>query len=145
MLQIKKVLFNKGDYAYTIEYFDGKDVRKIATNDEALNSMRLAIGALENSIKDLFQIPLGIKLNSVSFGKDENTQSTCQCSVFGSGRDGALLAKIHPVNKNETNPDGLIVSANVNVYGLRAEVEKYINGERAQQEMDFTEINTEID
>ena len=53
-----------------------------------------------------------------------------------------FLAKIQPVGKSEVNPDGLLVSANVNVYGLRAEVEKYINGERAQQEINFTEEET---
>lgn len=145
MLQIKKVLFNKSDFAYTIEYFDGKDVRRIATNDEALNSMKLAIGALENSIKDLFAInDYSVRLNAVTFGKNEDTQSTAQLSIFGNDRDAALLVKIHPVSKTDKNPDGLLVSANVNVYGLKAEVEKYINGERAQQEMDFSDIETEI-
>lgn len=145
MLQIKKVQFNKGDFAYTIEYFDGKDVLKLATNDEALESMRLAIGALERSIKDLFAInEYSVKLNAVNFGKNDDSQSTAQLSIYGNGRDAGLLAKIHPIAKTDKNPDGLLVSANVNIYGLRAEVEKYINGERAQQDLDFTDIETEI-
>lgn len=139
MLQIKSVVFDKGDFAYTIEYFDGKTVRKISTNEEALNSMTLARTALGVSLKKFLKLSeiMNCKVNSVRFAKNDDSASIVQLSVWSGLKQMGVVTKVHPVRKSETNPDEEMVSVFVNCDSLRGEVEKYISGERAQQSLDF--------
>lgn len=139
MLQIKSVVFDKGDYAYTIEYFDGHAVRKISTNEEALESMKLARGALANSLKNYLEIAghMNCTVNTVKFGKNSESSSSVQMTVWSGEKQMGVVSKVRPVSKSETFPDELLVSCNVCVNDLRGEVERYINGERAQAELDF--------
>ena len=139
MLQIKSVVFDKGDYAYTIEYFDGHAVRKISTNEEALQSMPIARGSLAIAMKNYLELGSGMNctVNTVKFGKNEECSSSVQMSVWSGEKVMAVVSKVRPISKTETFPDELLVSCNTCVNDLRGEVERYINGERAQAELDF--------
>ena len=139
MLQIKSVVFDKGDYAYTIEYFDGHSVRKISTNEEALQSLVIARGALANAIKNYMSIneAMTCKVNNVRFGKNDDCASSVQMSVWSGEKQMGVVVKIRTISKSETFPDEQLVSCNTCVSDLRGEVERYINGERSQQELPF--------
>lgn len=139
MLQIKSVVFDKGDYAYTIEYFDGHSVRKISTNEEALQSLVIARVALANAIKNYMMIneAMSCRVNNVRFGKNEDSASSVQMTVWTGEKQMGVVSKVRTVSKSETFPDEQLVSCNVCVNDLRGEVEKYINGERSQQELPF--------
>lgn len=139
MLQIKSVVFDKGDYAYTIEYFDGHSVRKISTNEEALQSLVIARAALANAIKNYMMIneAMSCRVNNVRFGKNEDSASSVQMTVWTGEKQMGVVSKVRTVSKSETFPDEQLVSCNVCVNDLRGEVEKYINGERSQQELPF--------
>lgn len=139
MLQIKSVVFDKGDYAYTIEYFDGHAVRKISTNEEALNSFVLARGALANSLKNYLELAalMNCKVNSVRFGKNDDSASTVQMSVWSGSKAMGVVTKVLPINKSENFPDETMKNCSINMASLRGEVERYISGERAQQSLDF--------
>lgn len=139
MLQIKSVVFDKGDYAYTIEYFDGHSVRKISTNEEALQSLVIARVALANAIKNYMMIneAMSCRVNNVRFGKNEDSASSVQMTVWTGEKQMGVVSKVRTVSKSETFPDEQLVSCNVCVNDLRGEVEKYINGERSQQGLPF--------
>jgi len=137
MLQIKTVVFDKGDYAYTIEYFDGYAVRKISTNEEALNSMVLARGALANACRKYLEFgdKMNCTVNQVRFGKNEETTSSVQMTVWNGEKIMGVVTKVRPISASETFPDEQLVSCNSCVDELRGEVQRYIAGERAQQEL----------
>lgn len=139
MLQIKNVVFDKGDYAYTIEYFDGHAVRKISTNEEALQSLVIARAALANALKNYLVIGeiMSCKVNNVRFGKNDDSASSVQMTVWSGEKTMGVVTKVRPIAKSENFPDELLVSCNVCVNDLRGEVQKYIGGQRAQQELDF--------
>lgn len=139
MLQIKNVLFNKGDFLYTIEYFDGRCVRKIATNEEALNSFPLSVGALAETIRDhlLINESYNCKINSIRFGKNEDSPNTVQMSFTSGMREMNILTKIKAINSNQNVPEVEQVALYNNLIEVRGECERYINGERAQKELNF--------
>ena len=139
MLQINSVLFNKGDFLYTIEYFDGKCVRKIATNEEALNSFVMAVKALAECLKKYLLIDdvYSCKINSIRFGKSEDSPTTVQMNCSSGLKMMGIVTKINPCNSNKEVPEVEQVSLYYNLIEVRGEVERYINGERAQKELDF--------
>ena len=147
MLQIKNVVFDKGDYAYTIEYFDGHAVRKISTNEEALQSLVIARAALANALKNYMLINevMSCRVNSVRFGKNEESASSVQMTVWSGEKQMGVVSKIRTISKSETFPDEQLVSCNVCVNDLRGEVEKYINGGRAQQELSFDDAPEDVE
>lgn len=139
MLQIKNVVFNKGDYLYTIEYFDGKSVRKISTNEEALDSLGLAVGQLAVACKNYLELAdrMNVKVNSVKFSKENGKTCAVQLTVQAGEKIYGIVTKIHPAASTENFPDDNQVRCNEALTELRGEVERYINGERAQPELDF--------
>lgn len=139
MLQIKNVLFNKGDFLYTIEYFDGKCVRKIATNEEALNSFDMAVKVLAECIKKnlLLDDVYSCKINSIRFGKNEDSPNSIQMSCSAGLKMMGIVTKINPCNSKKDVPEVEQVVLYNNLIEVRGEVERYINGERAQKKLDF--------
>lgn len=139
MLQIKNVLFNKGDFLYTIEYFDGKCVRKIATNEEALNSFDMSVKALAECLKKnlLLDDVYSCKINSIRFGKNEDSPNSIQMTFTSGIKMMGIVTKINPCNSKKDVPEVEQVALYNNLIEVRGEVERYINGERAQKELDF--------
>lgn len=139
MLQIKNVLFNKGDFLYTIEYFDGKCVRKIATNEEALNSFDMAVQSLAECIKKhlLIDDVFSCKINSIRFGKNEDSPNSIQMNCASGLKMMGIVTRIAPCNSKKDVPEVEEVALYNNLIEVRGEVERYINGERAQKELDF--------
>lgn len=147
MLQIKSVVFNKGDYLYTIEYFDGKSVRKISTNEEALESLGLSVSVLANACKDYLEqaYRMNVKVNSVKFGKENSKTCAVQLTVQAGEKIFGIVTKIHPVASSENFPDKDQVRCNEALTELWGEVERYINGERAQKELPFEAPECEVE
>lgn len=144
-MQIKNVVFNKGDFLYSIEYFDGKAVRKVSTNEEALNSFDLSVSALAKALKDFLLINESyvIKIQKIKFGKNDDCASAVTLNVYTGGKDMVIQTKIIPVNENEHFTDQLLLSCNEHLKDVRGEVEKYINGEVAQNELPFNQEEAE--
>lgn len=145
-MQIKKIVFNKGDFKYTIEYFNGKDVTTISTNDQALDSMDVAIKTLISSIKAWLGINdmYLIDLNAVKFGKNEDSSSSVQITAYTGLKSMGIITKVPVVKKTENFPDELQISACLNITALRYEVDRFLKGERAQQELPL-EISNEVE
>lgn len=139
MLQIKSVLFNKGDFLYTIEYFVGKCVRKIATNEEALASFDMAVKALAECLKKnlLLDDVYSCKINSIRFGKNEDSPNSIQMNCTSGIKMMGIVTKINPCNSKKDVPEVEQVVLYNNLIEVLVEVERYINGERAQKELDF--------
>lgn len=144
-MQIKNVLFNKGDFLYTIEYFDGKSVRKVSTNEEALKSLPDAVQKLGTDLKILLPVDAVVKVtvNSVRYGKTDESAASVQASVsIGEVRMGVVV-KVRPVGPREEFPPAGLTSVNDSLKHLREEIIRYVNGERSQGEFSF-DFDTEI-
>lgn len=63
---------NKTDYVYSIAYHQGNDDMQLDTNEEALNSMKLAIEAVEEAIREyaVIDYSFNVHLNKVKFGSE---------------------------------------------------------------------------
>lgn len=140
-MQIKNVVFNKGDFRLTIDYFDGKDVKKLSTNDESQDSLQVAIDTLVASSRRWCEIPdyFSLSFGSVKFGKNENSASSIQLNAFSGMKTMGIITKIPKLNKNETFPDEIHVSMAQNLSELRGEIDRFLKGERAQKELPFDE------
>lgn len=146
-MQIKNVVFNKGDFRYSIEYFDGKAVRKVSTNEEALDSFDLSVAALAASLKIYLKIDetYFVKVKKIKFGNNDASASTIDLHVFFCGKDMDIKTKIIPIKKEEHFKDEELVSCNENLNEVRGEINRYISGEKAQQELPFEqELSTEV-
>lgn len=144
-MQIKNVVFNKGDFRLTIDYFDGKDVTKLSTNDEPLDSLQVAIDTLLASSRRWCEIPdyFSLSLGSVKFGKNEDSASGIQLNAFSGMKAMGIITKIPKLNKNETFPDEVHVSMVQNLSELRGEIDRFLKGERAQKELPFDEVKAD--
>lgn len=133
---IKSIVFNKGDYAYHIESFDGKKVTKLSTNDEPEASLLVAKKDLSDALKDWLHLPeeMHIYLNSVRFSKDVLKPSSAQfTATMGIIRMG-IVTKILPCKDSEKADSDLVV-LNDSLSRLQEETVKYFRGERAQKEL----------
>lgn len=141
-MQIKNVTFNKGDFRFTIDYFDGKDVTKLSTNDEPLSSLQTAIDTLIASTKKWCEIGDGwnVALNAVKFGKNEDSPSSVQITANSGMKMMGIITRVPKLNKNMTFPDEVHVSMVQNVKELQGEIDRFLRGERAQKELPFEEV-----
>lgn len=142
MLQVKKIVFGKGDYKYSIEYFDGKDVLVLSTNEEARKELQAAIDSLNEQLKNwlLFDVSFSSVINTVKWGK--NNSASVQFYAWVAEKYCNVLAKI-PAESGIMTDEFINLRHAVNT--LYEEVQKYLRGERAQQSLDFGEDDfTEI-
>lgn len=142
MLQVKKIVFGKGDYKYSIEYFDGKDVLVLSTNEEARKELQAAIDSLNEQLKNwlLFDVSFSSVINTVKWGK--NNSASVQFNAWVAEKSCNVLAKI-PAESGIMTDEFINLRHAVNT--LYEEVQKYLRGERAQQSLDFGEDDfTEI-
>lgn len=144
-MQIKNVAFNKGDFRLAIDYFDGKDVKKLSTNDEPLDSLQVAIDTLVASSRRWCEIPdyFSLSLGSVKFGKGEDSACSIQLNAFSGMKTMGIITKIPKLNKKETFPDEVHVSMAQNLSELRGEIDRFLKGERAQKELPFDEVKAD--
>lgn len=146
-MQIKSVVFNKGDFLYTIEYFDGRCIRKVATNEEPLKSLPEAVQKLSADLKVFLPVKdnVIVTVNSVRYGKNADCTSVVQATV----RDGEVIfgvvAKIRPIGPQEEFPPFGLAACNDSLKRLWDEVNRYVSGEHAQGELDFSEAEEKED
>lgn len=145
-MEIKSINLNKGDYLYCINYFDGKDMYRLETNEAPLNSLRLAIGAVKAAVRNYLELPESstVVLNSVKFGEDPSISIDIELNRAFPGVTYTVKTKIPGLMKHEVNPDNQRVSVLEHVLALNAEFEKYIKGERAQQMLPFPEEENKV-
>lgn len=138
-MQIKNIAFNKGDYRYSIEYFDGKAVRKISTNEEALSSFDVAVSTLAISCKNYLKLDDGqnVTITHIRFGKNDDAPSSIFLNAFGAGVEMNIKTRLIPVHKEENYPDLLLIKCNDSLSEVYGECVRYLNGERAQSEFSF--------
>lgn len=144
MLLVKKIVFGKGDYKYSIEYFDGKDVLVLSTNEEARKELQAAINSLNEQLKNwlLFDVSFMSVINTVKWGK--NNAASVQFNAWVAEKSCNVLAKIPAESDSRVMTDEFINLRHA-VNTLYEEVQKYLRGERAQQSLDFGEDDfTEI-
>lgn len=143
-MTVYSLSLNKGDYAYSIAYHQGYDDLQLDTNEEALNSMKLSIEALTEAIRSyaVVDYSFNISLNKVKFGaegKDYSvsfTAKTFSQDIYPQKVINMAMSIKQPREREkEINKDRAAMLLNIDA--LKAEVERYLNGERAQSELSF--------
>lgn len=143
-MTIYSISFNKGDYAYSISYHQGNDDMTLETNEEAKNSLNIAKTALQYAIREYAEVNeiFDIVINKVTFGDDKKdnhisfTASTFSKEIFPKKIINQNM-KIAKIRKHEKDIEATRAKVLINIESLYSEVEKYLQGERAQQELDL--------
>lgn len=141
-MTVYSISFNKADYAYSISYHTGNDDMTLDTNEEARNSLIFSKTALINAIRDYAAVSdiFDIKINTVRFGlgnKDSMisfTATTISKDIFPKKIINQSM-KIAKIAKREKDVEKTRAKVLLMLDDLYSEVEKYLAGERAQQEL----------
>ena len=135
---------NKADYAYSIAYHQGNDDMTLDTNEEALNSMKLAIEAVTEAVRIFAEVGNNyeVKVNKVKFGndgKDHSIQFTAQTfskDIYPKRIINSAMTIRQP-GEREKDVAADRAKLLLNIDALKSEVERYLNGDRAQAALDF--------
>lgn len=147
-MTVYSISFNKADYAYSISYHSGNDDMTLDTNEEARNSLKVSKEALKNAVKEYAQISedFEISLNTVKFGDEKKdghisfTATTISKDIFPKKIINQSM-KIAKIAKREKDVEKTRAKVLLMLDDLYSEVEKYLAGDRAQQELPLEEVN----
>lgn len=141
-MKVYSISFNKGDYAYSIAYHERNDDMQLDTNEAALDSMKVAKGALKEALREYASINelFEIEINKVVFGKENKDNSIKFCAINKLVFPPKLITmstNIPPVGKREKEVESSRAKVLINIESLYDEVERYLNGERSQGAFEF--------
>lgn len=137
-MKIFSISFNKKDYLYSINYMDGGDTRMVATNDQALPTLREAIGEIRSNIRAYAKVDdsFYVDINTVRYGESDDTVSfSLMDNSTWPLKDIDALAKIPHIKQTENNPETIRISLLLAIDKLRGEIELFLSGKREQKEL----------
>ena len=130
------------DFIYEIDYNNDGDDLKLSTNDKALESMKIAITAMEAAIVKYFELDkYAVDLCKITFAKDNDHTTSLKFSARSLSKDTYPMKRIN-INTSitavtEKQPSDERIAMQNCIEGLKEEVEKYLSGQRAQGNLDF--------
>ena len=139
-MNIKSLAIDKGDYGLEISYIGNNgDENKIATNDAPLQALKLAIGCVEEDIRQYLHIEGMFKTSLKSVKFDESPTVVIQLQELDRypPKIAVLTTRLHQAGKQEHDIEPARAQGLINIEELRGECERFINGERANQELDL--------